>query len=77
MGWLGSIGELLNALSVVNADKDDQGNYYVQGNITSFMGAGEEMCLGHDAQYRKNNEWLSLPQLLNSTSYGLKNVTVI
>ena len=78
-GWFGVLRQLLWTLEVVGADRDEHGNFLVRGTIASFMGMTSEntdVVVGADAQYCKGDQWAGLAGLLNSTSYGLHNVTV-
>ena len=77
MGWLGSWSELSNVLSTVGCDQTEDGKFKVDGNITSFMGAGEEFVVDDYAVYYKNGKAFNLCNVLNSTSYGLRKVNVI
>jgi len=77
-GWLGSASQLYNYLQVVNAKTDEGGKFLVRGNITSFLGVGDEFCVGEDAQYMaQDGSWVGLAAGLNQTSYGVRNITVI
>ena len=67
---------LMNVLRVFRADQDAEGKFIVRGNITTFMGVGEEWCVGEDAEFRIGGEWRSLPRAISATSYGVP-VTVI
>lgn len=61
--------ELYNVLAAYKADKGDDGKYIVRGNITSFMGAGDEFVVDSSAQYRVGEEWRNLLVAIKSTSY--------
>ena len=76
MGYLIDHSPLMNVLRVFKADQDEHGKFFVRGNITSFMGVGEEWCVGDDAEFRIGGEWRSLPRAISATSYGVP-VTVI
>ena len=77
MGWIGAKPELMNALRVINADKDDEGDFLIgSGKVVSFLGAGEEFVVDDDAVYFVEGRQCALAGLLNSTSYGV-GVTVI
>jgi hypothetical protein len=78
MGWVGPTDQLLYALSIAGADKCPDGAYAIYGESpVSFMGLGKEIAVPDGALYSVNGNMCSLPGLLNSTSYGLRNVTVI
>lgn len=49
MGWIGGKDELFNVLRIHKVDQDEDGKYRVDGQISSFMGAGEEFVVGDDA----------------------------
>lgn len=72
MGWIGSESELLNVLSVFKCDRDEEGKFKVDGNITSFLGLGEEFVVGDDAVAYVNDKPCNLCNMLEATSYGLK-----
>lgn len=78
---MGRVGQLLHALRTFGADQDEDGNFIVSsGHISTFMGMqGEDadVVVSSEARYRKDGHWCSLAQALNSTSYGLRGVTVI
>ena len=61
--------ELYNVLAAFKADKDENGKYFVRGNITSFMGAGDEFVIDSTAQYRVGEEWRNLLAAVKGTSY--------
>lgn len=79
-GWMGRVGQVLHTLRVYGADQDEEGKFLVSsGGVSTFMGMqGEDAdcVVSASALYRKDGQWCSLAQALNSTSYGLK-VTVI
>ena len=74
-GWVGTKSQLLGFLAVVGCDSTD-GAFHVDGSITTFMGAGEEYCVGADAVYYVKGRAFPLAAGLAGTSYGLQ-VTVI
>lgn len=76
-GWMGDAQHLLHALDVAGADKDEEGNFLIEGRVASFMGAGEELVVPDNARYFVDGKPANLAGLMNSTSYGLRNVTVI
>jgi len=76
MGWFGPIESLLHTLDVVGADRDPEGNFDVAGELVVGLG-GREIVVGDSARYFKNGEPFGLASLLNSTSYGVRNITVI
>ena len=61
--------ELYNVLMAFKADKDENGKYIVRGNITSFMGQGQEFVIDVTAQYQSGGEWKSLLVAIKGTSY--------
>lgn len=62
-------GELYNVLMAFKADKDENDKYVVRGNITSFMGAGDEFVIDSTAQYRVGDKWCNLLVAVKATSY--------
>jgi len=75
-GWIGSWSELANVLRSFHCDRDGEGKFLVAGNITSFMGAGEEFTVSENAVYFVDGKPCNLIAALYATSYGSK-VTVI
>lgn len=75
-GWLGYHTQLLHTLRMFGADRDADGTFLISGSVSSFMGAGEEVCVGEDARYYVGGEPRSLVLALGGTSYGM-HVTVI
>ena len=75
-GWMGSASELWHALRVVGCDQTD-GKFHVDGQIVSFLGKGEEYVVGADTVFYVGGKPRNLAALLNGTSYGVRNVTVI
>jgi hypothetical protein len=61
--------QLYNVLACFKADKDEKGKYIVRGNLTSFMGAGEEFVIDATAEYRRDGQWCNLLQAVRATSY--------
>jgi hypothetical protein len=60
--------QLYNVLACFKADQEN-GQYIVRGNLTSFMGAGEEFVLDETAEYRSNGHWCNLLSAVKATSY--------
>ena len=77
MGWLGMTDHVLHALRTVGADSDGEGNFLIDGGVSSFMGLGEEVCISDGAHYLVDGQPRSLAALMNSTSYGVRGVQVI
>jgi hypothetical protein len=75
-GWTGTKEELMNTLAVFGCDRDQDGNFCVDGTIVSFMGAGRDYTVGGDAVYYKNGRPLPLASALRATSYGLHVVVL-
>ena len=71
-GWIGTKDQLFNVLAVFRCDRDEQGNFCVDGSITSFMGAGDEFVVGDDAVYYVQGQPKNLVSALHQTSYGSK-----
>jgi hypothetical protein len=68
---------VLHALRTVGADRDEEGNFLIDGGVASFMGLGEEVCVSDGAHYLVGGQPRSLAALMNSTSYGVRGVQVI
>jgi len=79
-GWMGTLHLMKYALSVVGADQDKDGKYIVSGGIVTFLGMTDdqaEVVIDETATYYRNGQPCSIAGLLNSTSYGVRNITVI
>lgn len=63
--------QLYNVLACYKAEKDQEGKFLVRGNLTSFMGAGEEFVFDESAEYFANGCWHSLLAAVSTTSYYL------
>jgi hypothetical protein len=71
-GWFGMHRELLHYLDIVGADKGTDGKFILSGAPpTSFMGAGEEICVPEETVYFCAGEPKKLAAALRTTSYGL------
>jgi hypothetical protein len=77
VGWLGMTDHVLHALRTVGADRDAEDNFLIDGGVASFMRLGEEVCISDGAHYLVGGQPRSLAALMNSTSYGVRGVTVI
>jgi len=66
--------QLYQVLASFKADQEDE-KYIVRGNITSFMGAGEEFVIDSSAEYRSGGKWCNLLLAVKVTSY-YKPITV-
>jgi hypothetical protein len=76
-GWFGQRAQVMHALSVVGADRAPDGKgFRTSGRIYAGLDP-EEWVLGADAKYYVDGTECSLPHLMNSTSYGVRNITVI
>jgi hypothetical protein len=74
MGWIGTKGQLLHYLAVVGADRDEKGDFKVDGAISTFMGLqgdDADVVVAADAVYLVGGERKALAAGLSSTSYGL------
>lgn len=69
-------GELANVLRVMRCDTDADGKFNVDGNITSFLGMGDEFVIGEDAVYYVDGTPRSLAHAIAGTSYS-HPITVI
>lgn len=74
-GWIGHPEHLLHVLSIVGADKDDEGNFLVYGEPV-VTGLTVEVLVPTGAEYSVQGTRANLASLLTQTSYGSK-VTVI
>jgi hypothetical protein len=80
MGWIGSRSELLHTLHMFGVDRDSSddsspdegGSFHVDGQIVSFMGAGEEFVVGDEAVAYIGGKPRNLCNMLAETSYGQK-----
>lgn len=72
MGWIGSSNELLHVLRTFGVDRDEDGKFHVDGQIVSFMGAGEEYVVGDEAVAYIDGKPRNLCNMLGVTSYGQK-----
>jgi hypothetical protein len=63
--------QLYNVLGCFGADKDEKGKFIVRGNITSFLGAGDEFVIDATAEYRRQGQWCNLLQAVKVTSYHM------
>lgn len=78
MAWMGMSKDVEHTLNTVGADKDKDGKFLISGAPPiSFMGIGDEMVIGDEVMYMKNDQPVSLAHLMNGTSYGLRGITVI
>ena len=76
MGWFGSNKQILYALDIVGADKDAEGNFLIVG-APVFSGLDpDEVVIPDETDYLKNGKRASLAGLMNSTSYGVRDIKV-
>ena len=78
-GWMGSWGQLRHAVRTVGGDYDTETNQPVVTGCSLFLGIvadSNDVVVHGEAQYFIAGMPQSLPLLLNSTSYGLRNVEV-
>ena len=71
-GWIGLVGELVSFLNFADADKNPDGSFVLTGNITSFLGMGEEFVVGADARYYWKGSPQPLAARLRETHLGLR-----
>lgn len=80
MGWIGVNSQMMYALRVVGADRDEDGRFLIYGDMpVNFLGLGgdnAEVVVSDAVEYSVNGKRACLAGLMNSTSYGSK-VTVI
>jgi hypothetical protein len=67
MGWIGSRNQLFHVLRSFGCDEKD-GQFCVDGNITTFLGMGEEFVVGDDAVYYVNNKPCNLCNALKAVA---------
>jgi len=77
MGWIGPSSQFKYVLQVMGADRDEKGNFIVAGSIFSFLGLGEEIVVGDDAEYFVGGKPVNLAGALAATSYGVSGIRVI
>lgn len=77
-GWLGLADQMLSTLHTVHADTDPEGRFLVapHGSILTGLG-GQEVCIDGTATYVVGGAPCNLAALMNSTSYGVRGITVI
>lgn len=75
-GWFGKASELLSALAVVGADRDGDGNFIITG-APVFQGIDGDVVVSPECYYLVKGQRCRLAALMNSTSYGIRNVAVI
>lgn len=78
-GWAGSWGQLRHAVRTVGGDWNDDSNQPVVDGVALFLGIMDDdndAVVHGDAHYFINGRPQSLPVLMNSTSYGFRNVMV-
>jgi len=76
MGWLGSNKQILYALDIVGADKDAEGKFLIV-DAPVFSGLDpDEVIISDETNYLKNGKRASLAELMNSTSYGVRDIKV-
>ena len=76
MGWFGLRQHLLFALSTINADRDEDGNYMIFGEPIVVGLDPDEVLVPAGAMYTADGRAYSVAALRGSTSYGMA-VTVI
>jgi len=70
MGWIGTTTQVRHYLSIVGADRLDDGSYRLEGDV--FLGIDPEECLvGDGARYFTRGKPCNLAAGLSGTSYGL------
>jgi len=80
MGWIGTQRQLLHALRVEGADRDEKGRFLVYGRgVTCFLGVEDldNDVVVDDAEYVVDGQRLNLAEMLRRTGRGLSGVTVI
>ncbi len=76
IGWFGKAPELLYALAVVGADRDGEGNFIITGEPV-FQGMDGDVVVSSGCCYLVKGQRCLLAALMNSTSYGIRNIAVI
>ena len=77
MGWIGATSQMLYALQIFGADRDEEGRFNVAGSISTFLGLGDETLVGDDAVFFMGGKPCNLASALATTSYGVSGVQVI
>ena len=75
-GWIGTARQLYAALQSLGCDRDADDKFCVDGNITTFLGIGDEFVVGDQAVYYVNGEARPLAPALQATGTG-RAVTVL
>jgi len=90
MAWIGRTGDVLYALELAGAEKDEQGRFLtsVQEPVgpgdppaftySAFMGRGRrdnDILIGDSLRYRKSGHWHHVVDLLSGT--GMSGVNVL
>lgn len=76
MGWIGIKRQVMYALRIAKADRDEDGRFLIYGDTPCFFlgmdGDDAEVVVSDRVEYSVNGERASLAGLLSSTSYGSK-----
>jgi hypothetical protein len=75
-GWMGHPREVLSVLHTVGADRDEEGNFLIYGEPV-ITGLDGDNVVSAGVEYSVGGKRANLAAMLNSTSYGLRNITVI
>lgn len=76
MGWFGTTHLFFHTMRTYGADFDEKGNLKVYGDPPCFGLGGEEVLISDSVEVSINGHRQPAAGLLNSTSYGLRNVVV-
>ena len=76
LGWLGKPDQVLYVLGTVKADRDEEGNFLIYGEPV-VSGLDGDLLIPHRTEYSVDGDRANLAALMNDTSYGCRNVTVI
>ena len=71
MGWFGSVSTILNYLRVVNADRDEEGNFLIAGENISTGFGGQDAVVSEKTVYFVDGQEKNLAHGLNGMSQGL------
>jgi len=77
-GWCGPLGNVKHAVRTVGGDRNEDGEVLYSG-VCTFLGLQDDRAdavVGADAMYYVDGEPVPLAPLMNSTSYGIRNVAV-
>jgi len=77
MGYMVTKSELFGVLANFGCDRNEQGQFCVDGPIHSFLDMGEEFVVGDEAVYYVRGVPRNLASAISKTSYRTIPVEVI